>query len=250
MNVQKFFFVVTACCASYASADVCLAKQNNNVLNKIIQFSCSKPELIKPVIDRANKGEAELQTSLGLYYRGCGNEQEAIRWLKMSAGNKEPNGMIFLGMSYAQGMGVEKDNKRACQLFKNALTQNKKTEYAPLAELKLAECHHHGTGVEVNRPYAEKLLRSSSKHLPVAKFYLALTLLSKEEGFTYNEKEAVRLLKEASRDGSSSASYILSQLYLHGKGVQKNEAESQKYLKLAEKQNAEAPDKILEQLKK
>jgi len=69
-------------------------------------------------------------------------EQQNIRLLKEASQGKASS-QYYLGLNYMRGLGVEKDNKRACDLYEKAANSN----YHP-AENNLGVCYAKGLGRE------------------------------------------------------------------------------------------------------
>ena len=79
------------------------------------------------VADRAESGEAEAQSMMGIYYaEGFGVEQDydqSFKWLSMAAEQGEPNAQNSLGALYKHGYGVEVDDEQAVHWYRSSALQ-------------------------------------------------------------------------------------------------------------------------------
>ena len=81
-------------------------------------------EDIDLVKELAEKGDAEAQFNLGVVYaNGQGverDEKEAVNWYSKAAEQDHPPAQLFLGLMYANGQGVERDEKEAVKWYSKA----------------------------------------------------------------------------------------------------------------------------------
>ena len=105
-----------------------------------------KKEKFEVVKLRALSGHAEDQLNLGvLYAEGFGvnrDDKEAIKWFTLSADQGNAEAQTHLGYMYKMGDGVVKDYAEAVRYYKLAAYQN----YS-YAQIDLATMYHAGKGV-------------------------------------------------------------------------------------------------------
>ncbi len=111
---------------------------------------------------KAEKGNLEAQNSLGVCYangRGVAKDEiEAVKWYRKVADQNLAAGQFNLGLSYATGRGVEKDYAEAVQWFRKAANQNLAS-----AQYNLGVCYDLGQGVEKDYQAAVALYRKSAE---------------------------------------------------------------------------------------
>jgi hypothetical protein len=102
--------------------------------------------LIKQLKPDAEKGDADSQNNLGLFYaNGIGVDQdskEALHWLRKSAEQGYPLGLFNLGLAYLQGCGVKSDAEEAAKFFRTAADKG-----LAVAQFKMGEMYCEGVGV-------------------------------------------------------------------------------------------------------
>lgn len=136
--------------------------------------------------------------------------------------------MTLLGELYANGFGVNQDDKKAVEWYKLAADRGDRDAMFALAMLHLA-----GRAGPPNREEAAKLLAAAAKlgH-PAASYDLGLFYL---EGklFPTDFARAAELFRAAAEAGNPEAQYALATLYKDGKGVPKDLAEAARLLAAA-----------------
>ncbi|RHZ89085.1 hypothetical protein Glove_19g297 [Diversispora epigaea] len=157
--------------------------------------------------------------------------------------NKEI-GTILLADMYLDGIGVEKDAKRAYQIYSKLANKG-----SFIALIEVADCYENGFGVEINEEKAFKLsLQSAEKGLPVAKerlvyevkgfqWYmksaLAGNILSTGDvGYFYFD-EAFKWLLKAAEKGEYNAQYFLGNCYKRGHGINVDQVKAFEWYKKA-----------------
>jgi TPR repeat protein len=102
---------------------------------------------------RAEAGDAEAQTSLGVMYqngRGVAqNYQEAVRWYRLAAEQGHANAQFFLGMRNHFGQGVEQNHQEAVRWYKLAAEKG-----VGDAHFFLGMMYEYGLGVVQNNERA------------------------------------------------------------------------------------------------
>jgi TPR repeat protein len=161
------------------------------------------------------------------YRHGIGGVQidlvEAAKLLQQGVDRGEPESMSDLGNAYAQGKGVEKDERRALDLLQRA---------ADTGELEAI--YHLGSVRFFGRLGATKdvdeglrlMQKSADSGLPIAQLRLGMMLAMREKRMT---PEAYRYVSNAreemerfAKQGSSWARTALGEIYERGVGVPKD----------------------------
>ena len=109
----------------------------------------------------AEEGHAQAQGFLGLMYaRGEGvarNDAEAVRWYRRAAEQGDPVAQSLLGSMYADGRGVEKDEAEAFHWFRLAAEQGDAE-----AQAFLGAMYADGVGVKQDDVQAVRWLRRAA----------------------------------------------------------------------------------------
>ncbi|EGB11638.1 hypothetical protein AURANDRAFT_36347 [Aureococcus anophagefferens] len=196
----------------------------------------------------ADQGDTGAECNLGCCYRdGDGTEQSAKKAAKLfrravERGNLRA--MCALALLYVHGEGVKQSNQKANQLYRiaadrgSALGQcNLGSRYAlegkfvdaaryyklsaeqgySKAEFNLAQCYHHGDGVERDLEIAKRwFARASAKGDSDAMYSLGLCCVDLSGEVTQNTaehmREAIRWLESAVAAGHETAGKVLSDL--------------------------------------
>ena len=145
---------------------------------------------------------------------------EAIRALTSHAQKVEPMPSQFefdLALKFYYGDGVNKDLKKAVELFTTAANQGHSQ-----AQHNLGYCYQIGEGVEKNIEKAAGWYTvAANQGLPSAQYNLAYCY-EEGEGVEKNLKKAVEWYTAAANQGYSDAQYNLAYCYEKGEGVEKN----------------------------
>jgi TPR repeat protein len=106
-------------------------------------------EDIDGYLKKAKQGDVEAQFMLGFSYaNGIGvekNEAEAVKWYRIAADKGDEGGQFYLGECYANGMGVEKNEAEAVKWYRKAADKG-----IPGAQLNLGVMYKNGDGVVKN----------------------------------------------------------------------------------------------------
>jgi TPR repeat protein len=134
----------------------------------------------------------------------------------------------MLGLTYARGDGVEKDQSEAVKWYLKASEQG-------LAEAQslLGSCYELGKGVEKNQVEAVKWYQKAAEQDDALAQYLLGFCYESGNGLEKNQAEAIRLYHEAANKGIPQAQFSLGCCYIDGKGVSRDRVEGYAYLKLA-----------------
>lgn len=154
----------------------------------------------------------------------------------MSLGNGNNAENLFNeGTAYLNGLGVDRDSKKACDLFHKSAVMN-----FSMAQFNLAECYRTGSGREENLDkaafwYTEAINNGNIR----ARISLAGIRLYKADLVEGDVKHIIELLVKVSPDTDEApyALFMLGELYLKGRGVNKDLAKALNYLREAAEKN-------------
>ena len=101
----------------------------------------------------ADRGHAGAQTYLGICYAlGQGvekDEAKAVEWFRKAAEQGDARAQLNLGLCFQEGVGLEKDEAEAVKWFRKAADQGD-----PGAHISLGICYADGRGVEADEAEA------------------------------------------------------------------------------------------------
>ncbi len=159
------------------------------------------------------------------------NKQEAVMWMTRSANHYYPPAISNLGVYYDLGDGLDKNMKKAAELYQLAARMN----FAP-AICNFATCLLKGEGVERDLERAAILFQESF----TKGFLPSATNLGycydKGQGVLMNKIEAVRLYRLAAERGNQSAQFNMGLCYEKGEGLERNLNEAIKWYRLCAEQ--------------
>jgi TPR repeat protein len=217
----------------------CLAAYKKNPKNSRVQAQLARlyfqqGKFVEGV-ELAKSSMKEQRISLVLlayaYRHGIGGYSidlpEAVKLLQQGVDKGEPEAMSDLSGAFAQGKGVDKDEKRALDLLQRA---------ADTGEL---EAIYHLAGVRftgrlgANKDVDEGLRlmqKSADSGLPIAQLRLGMILASREKRMTPEAHRYITSAREQmerfSRQGSAWARAVLGEIYEKGIGIPKDQAKA------------------------
>ena len=193
-----------------------------------------------------------------------GEEEEAARWYRISAGKGHAEGQYNLGWMYAEGRGVEKNEEQAAKWFREAsgiaecekgdecLESGEEEEaarwYRISAERGHAEGQYNlgwmceeGRGLEQNQPAAREWYRKAAEQGdPGAQNSLGVCY-ENGEGVWQDPTAAVGWYRKAGEQGLAEGQYNLALCYWHGNGIEEDDEMAAKWFeKAAEQGDADA----------
>lgn len=115
------------------------------------------PNNTDPLLEKANRGDAEAQNALAFryYQRSIENEKQAFLWWQKSAASNNPVAQFNLALCYDRGFGVARNYKLAVVMFSQAAAQNHEDAQKVLCDIY---CDELISGVK------SELLYSNSKN--------------------------------------------------------------------------------------
>ena len=186
-------------------------------------------EVAPGLLDRrrraAEQGNASAQTNLGVMYangRGVRKDQrEAVRWYRKAAEQGHARAQTNLGFMYEKGRGVGKDNREAVRWYRKAAEQGHAS-----AQSNLGLAYEYGRGVgKDNREAVRWYRKAAEQGYARAQNNLGL-MYEKGRGVGKDYREAVGWYRKAAAQGNASAQGNLGDMFEYGKGVGKDYREA------------------------
>lgn len=190
-----------------------------------------KKDTVSVVIEKAKKGDAVAQNTLGVwYYTGKDsikqNHKEALQWWARSAQQDNADAIGNMAMCYQLGHGSKKDSLLSVNLYKKAIEKGNKSIIPQhetivintgslFSSLLLIDCYSHGIGVKKDLSKVAVYQETAAKAGHVESQYnFALYLLN-----TKHADKAIYWFKTASDNGNVGATYYYGNLTFNGMGT-------------------------------
>ncbi|KAK3261976.1 hypothetical protein CYMTET_29148 [Cymbomonas tetramitiformis] len=160
------------------------------------------------------------------------NEQEAVRWLTISAEQGSLEAQLLLGTCYAEGTGVDSKWQTAVYWYRRAAESG-----LAEAQHKLANCYSRGEGVpQLIEEAAGWYKRSAELGHPQSQHQVALCY-AQGKGLEQDWAEAVRWFSQAGEQGDLASLFSLASILENGTGTVCKDLEraASLYRKTAEK---------------
>ena len=192
----------------------------------------------------ANQGDVISMWWLGnSYLNGSGverDEVEAVKWFRKAAEKGYHRGQNSLAVRLERGEGVKKDITEAFKWYKKAAEQG----YYK-AQNNLGYCYYYGWGTTKNLEEAVKWYKKSAEQgHDIAQGNLGYCYAN-GNGVERDEVEAVKWYRKAAEQGNVIAQSNLGNCYYYGSGTTKNLEEAEKWLEKAAKNGNEDAKKLL-----
>ena len=163
---------------------------------------------------RAEDGDAEAQSRLGLMYRsGAGvgpNDALAFHWFRVAAEAGDPAAQHYLGLFYLSGLGTEVDLERASYWLRRCAEINAPESLLSLAWFRLESNHLPHAAV-----HTAALIRNLAE-LGVVGAQYGLGLLRTDSSDQPAQAEGLRWLRKAAIAGHADAQFQLGVALLEG----------------------------------
>tara|TARA_R110000744_G_scaffold124432_1_gene229935 strand:+ start:126 stop:980 length:855 start_codon:yes stop_codon:yes gene_type:complete len=178
------------------------------ILTALLAFQSAVAADFEKVFGLAEQGVPEAQGALGVMYaNGLGvqrNDAEAIKWYRKAADQGFAEAQLLLGYMYDEGRGAIENDAEAMKWLRKAADQG-----VAEAQNSIGAMHENGKGVP------------------------------------QNDAEAVKWYRKAAELGNAAAQNNLGVMYANGKGVPQNDAEAVKWFRnAAELGNASAQNNL------
>jgi uncharacterized protein len=201
-------------------------------IRAVPQFPQALASVFSNLESRADRGDsgAQYQLARSILDRNPSpsDAQTALKWLRASAAQNNPNAAFYLGYLYEHGKFVPQDYGLAFQNCEIAT----RLHYPP-AENNLAFLYQHGQGVPKDLGKAFEWYRAAAQHGdPVGQYNLA-TFYYLGTSNPRNYAEAVRWLRASADSGLAEAETSLAAFYFYGVGVPRDYTEAARLVRLA-----------------
>jgi TPR repeat protein len=199
---------------------------------EVWRYFADGTDFVSSLRSLAEQGNASIMHRLGLMYaRGSGvprDEAEAARWYRQAANAGNASAMTELALMLFEGRGVERNTTEGLNLLKNAADTG-----------NLPALFQYGQVLQAGK-YATRDLagaaqmfqRASDGGYSPAMVSLAI-MHANGTGMPRNYQAAARLYEKALAQNNSAAMVNLGILYQYGNGVEKNETRAYELYKRA-----------------
>ncbi len=229
-----------------AEADYALAQANLGNLLHELSGGTGSEEAAKWFALAAAQGHAQAENNLAAYYEnGWGGMPQdhdmAMFWLKEAADGGYALAQYTLAVFKLDGDA--EDQAQAVSLLISSAEQN----FAK-AQIRLALCYRHGTGVEKNQEMAISwLAMAASLGDATAQTMLGWEFLT-GKNVRQDETKAFELFCKAAEQGDAEAEYCVAECYEFGDGVEKDKSEAVRWYRKAARHGHKDAVKRLEEL--
>ena len=183
----------------------------------------------------AEQGNAGAQYNLGLMFaNGQGvpkDEQQAMVWYRQAADKGDADAQYNLGLMYFYGQGAQKDVQQAAIWFRKSAEQGNAT-----AQHNLGVLFDNGQGVLKDDQQAVIWYRKAAEQgYAGAQFNLG-SMYENGQGVPKDDQQAVIWYRKAAEQGYAGAQFSLGQKYLFGEGVRKDDQQALEWFRKAAEQ--------------
>ncbi|MEK9656841.1 MAG: hypothetical protein VW378_00495 [bacterium] len=187
-----------------------------------------------------DQGNVDTQFNLGIKYAfGQGverNDTRAFEYYKLAADHGHAKAQFNVGVMYEIGQGVEQSDTQAVYFYKQAAALGQAD-----AEYNLADRYMTGRGVKRNYTKAFELIKKAAKQRNRGAQNALGTMYAFGQGVEQSDTQAFQYYKLAADQGHAKAQFTVGVMYEIGQGVKQNYTQAFQYFKLAaDKGHAEA----------
>lgn len=162
-----------------------------------------------------NDWDRQLDKAQKLYAEG--KTLEAVKIIESAADNGEPEAIWNLGWLYLDGIGREKNPKKALFYFEKAAELG-----VTIAMIDLAALYAKGIGVSIDHNRAISLIQQAAE-LGDDDAHFRLAIMYKEgQGLPKDIKKSMFHFNQAMENGNKEALFEVGKMYVEGEGVNKN----------------------------
>ena len=173
-----------------------------------------------------NKKENSMNQARQAYSNGDYEKAHKI-WLTQ-AEDGSPEAQAWLGSLYANGEGVDADDKNALTWYEKAAKQGNS-----MAQANVGAMYYMGQGASKNVDKAIKWLTAAAENGDVNGLFNLAVIYNKGEDVEKNPERAAELYQQASEQGHYPSQSRLGYMYAHGQGVKKDRIKAYLWLSLA-----------------
>src|SRR5579862_1017610 len=180
----------------------------------------------------AEKGDAIAQANLGrIYALGMCVKKDnvlAAKWLKASAAQNNPEGLVYLGSLYEAGLGVPRSFEEAAKCYQRG-TELKND----VCTYRLANLYLYGLGVKLDEREAARLFKIVADNGHTYAQHALAKMYRDGKGVKQDDVEAFVYMHKAAIGGMHDAVHFIVWAYRNGRGVPKDEVELFKWTQVA-----------------
>ncbi len=172
----------------------------------------------------AEAGDAEHMYELGRLYEFAepSDMENAVLWYRKAADNGYRKANVKLALLYMEGDGVEKDQRKAFEMF-----QTEADAGSSWAKYNVAMCYKNGTVVQKDIDKAVQLFKQS-QDFDMSVYELALCY-ENGTGVEKSEEKVFELLNGAGEDSyNEDILFKLGECYFYGRGTDKDKEKARK----------------------
>lgn len=223
--MKKIFITIILATISVVMVNAAPAKKSQ------VKVKTEKVDSIALMIDKANKGDAKAQNTVGVwYYTGKDtlrqDYKKALQYWALASKQDNVDAIGNMAMCYQLGRGIKKDSTMAVNLYKAALKKGSKTVIPQhetivkntgslFSSLLLKECYKDGIGTKKNvQKYVHYMEQAANKQDVKSQYELALYYLNNQQA-----DKAVVWFKKAAKQGEIGAVYYYGYLMFNGQGI-------------------------------
>lgn len=202
-----------------------LAILRTRVNEALIPHYQAQRQLFIKQYEAASRGGDESQRKLGVFYAsGMGiprNEPESVVWYLKSAKQNNKLAQLALGLAYLQGLGVRQDDDESLKWFKAAAEQE-----LPAALFYVGSAYAAGRGVAVDHVQAMQWYRKAASQDHAMAMGAIGHAYDQGNGVTKNENEAFKWYLKSAEHDDPLAQNVVGLFYLNGGPVEKDPAKA------------------------
>lgn len=186
-------------------------------VNKVNELKINKQydQLIVYLNEYGNIEDAYCQYNLGEAYYHKKDYALSLYYYTQAINQNYADAFAALAYQYANGSGIEKDTKKAFDLYLKGEELNQET-----AKINVGICYYNGSGVEKNYVKAVERFKQLTRY-SVANYLLGKIYYQGGYGVEQNENLAVHYFKQAANNFLDAHGFLAS-IYYYGKGVAKD----------------------------
>lgn len=192
----------------------------------------------------AELGNPTAQNNLGwLYANGLGverDQKEAYKWYSLAAEQDEIYALSNLGDFYANGVVVEEDQAKAVEYYTRAADKG-----LAMAQTRLGCAYFHGQGTKQDQEKAVQLFLKAAEQGDSDAQYILGICFHEGIGTAKDDQVGIKWYRKAAEAGNTNAQCNLGIMLFFGEGTEPNQQEAKEWFtKAARKGNKDAAERL------
>jgi tetratricopeptide (TPR) repeat protein len=197
-----------------------------------------------PVRHEHESAERQQKAALPVPHRQGMHGQESVEWYQKAADQGTADAQFNLGLMYAQGHGVLKNDSKAVEWWQKAADQGDAN-----AQCGLGVMYAEGHGVPKDHGKAVEWFQKAADHGNASAQNNLGTMFAEGYGLPKDDSKAVEWFQKAADHGSVSAQNNLGTMYEKGRGVSKDYHKAIEWYRKAAEHDFKPALKALERLR-